>query len=83
MSNIIRDRKADLVRLFEHALEQTAQAFDERPGLAQQAPPMFVTSVEFRFADGLRIISIPAHDMKEPVPNPIPAPVAKLLQDVG
>lgn len=70
--NHIRDRKADLLRIFEMALDQCAKQLDE--GAPPPEPPTVDIVLDFKFSNGQHVVCHPAFDLKEPVPNPLPAP---------
>lgn len=75
MKNVIRDNHDGLMRLFDRALREAAQCLDERnaEGLEPiDQTPLFVAQVVFRFEDGSVIATAPAHDLHDPIPDPIP-----------
>jgi hypothetical protein len=74
MSNTIRDRKDDLVRVFNHTLEEMAQALDERRGFNETEvldAPEFDLEVCFKFGK-VKILCHPHYDLGKPIPDPIP-----------
>jgi hypothetical protein len=84
MSNIIRDRKTDLVRAFEFALEQCAACLDDHLALPDDAikvgdlpKAMFLMSFEFPQAK-MEITAVPEVDLRYPFVDPTlrPAQVA-------
>jgi hypothetical protein len=82
MSNIIRDRRDDILRSFTHALDQCINGLDSRlnAGLPpDNEVPKVRINLLFTFPSGVQIGSAPAWDLQERVPDPTPAPKAYVV----
>jgi hypothetical protein len=86
MSNILKDRRADILKAFEQGLDQCIETLDEhlalpKDRLKDEAPRAFLMlSFEFRKA-GMEITSMPELDLGKPLPDLDTR--AKVLRAVG